>query len=129
MSYSITLMIVAFGGAIGAVSRFQITNWFAVWCGGTNFPYATLVVNVGGSLIMGLLMAALTNGTLISPNWKPLIGVGFLGALTTFSTFSFDTLLLFTQGEWIRAGLNIILNVILCLVAVAVGYILLIKTQ
>lgn len=121
-------MIVAFGGAIGAVSRFQITNWFAVWFG-TNFPYATLAVNVGGSLIMGLLMAALTNGTLISPSWKPLIGVGFLGALTTFSTFSFDTLLLFTQGEWLKAGLNIILNVMLCLIAVAVGYILLIKAQ
>ena len=128
MSYSITLMIVAFGGAIGAVSRFQITNWFAVWFG-TNFPYATLAVNVGGSLIMGLLMAALTNGTLISPSWKPLIGVGFLGALTTFSTFSFDTLLLFTQGEWLKAGLNIILNVMLCLIAVTVGYILLIKAQ
>lgn len=128
MSYSITLMIVAFGGAVGAVSRFQITNWFAVWFG-TNFPYATLVVNVGGSLIMGLLMATLTNGTLVSPNWKPLIGVGFLGALTTFSTFSFDTLLLFTQGEWLKASLNIILNVILCLIAVAIGYTLLTKTQ
>lgn len=128
MSYSITLMIVAFGGALGAVSRFQITNWFSVWFG-ASFPYATLAVNVGGSLIMGLLMAALTQGSLISPHWKPLIGVGFLGALTTFSTFSFDTLVLFTQGEWLKAGLNIILNVVLCLMAVAVGYFLLIKTQ
>lgn len=128
MSYSITLMVVAFGGALGAVSRFQITNWFSVWFG-TNFPYATLAVNVGGSLVMGLLMAALTQGSLISPHWRPLIGIGFLGALTTFSTFSFDTLILFTQGEWLKAGLNIILNVALCLIAVAVGYFLLIKTQ
>ncbi|WP_159565652.1 fluoride efflux transporter CrcB [Budvicia diplopodorum] len=128
MSYSITLIIVAFGGAVGAVSRFQITNWFSVWFG-TNFPYATLAVNVVGSLIMGLLMSALTNGTLISPTWKPLIGIGFLGALTTFSTFSFDTMLLFTQGEWLKAGLNIMLNVVLCLAAVSIGYLLLIKTQ
>ncbi|AKJ43217.1 fluoride efflux transporter CrcB [Pragia fontium] len=128
MSHGITLMIVAFGGAVGAISRFQITHWFTQWFG-NNFPYATLAVNVGGSLIMGLLMSALANGSLISPHWRPLIGVGFLGALTTFSTFSFDTLLLFTQGEWLKAVLNILLNVILCLIAVAVGYQLLLKAQ
>ncbi|MDR0806856.1 MAG: fluoride efflux transporter CrcB [Enterobacteriaceae bacterium] len=128
MSYGITLLIVAFGGAVGAVSRFQITNWFNQWFG-NSFPYATLTVNVVGSFIMGLLVSALTNGSLISPHWRPLIAVGFLGALTTFSTFSFDTLTLFTQGEWLKAALNILLNVTLCLIAVAVGYHLLLKTQ
>ncbi|AWH88343.1 fluoride efflux transporter CrcB [Limnobaculum parvum] len=128
MSYGITLFIVAFGGAIGAMSRFQITNWFMPWFG-NSFPYATLAVNVIGSFIMGALMSALTHGTLISPHWRPLIGVGFLGALTTFSTFSFDTLVLFTQGEWLKAALNIIANVLLCLFAVAIGYQLLIKAQ
>lgn len=121
MNYSITLAVVAFGGAIGAISRFQITNWFSQWFG-TAFPYATLTVNVIGSLIMGLLMAALTQGSLIAPHWRPLIGVGFLGALTTFSTFSFDTLALFTQGEWLKAGVNVVANVVLCLLAVYIGY-------
>ncbi|MCD1127694.1 fluoride efflux transporter CrcB [Jinshanibacter sp. LJY008] len=128
MSYGITLLIVAFGGAVGAMSRFQITNWFVQWFG-NSFPYATLAVNIGGSFIMGALMSALTHGSLISPHWRPLIGVGFLGALTTFSTFSFDTLVLFTQGEWLKAALNIIANVLLCLFAVAIGYQLLIKAQ
>lgn len=128
MSYSITLLMVAFGGAVGAISRFQITNWFTQWFG-HSFPYATLSVNVIGSLIMGGLMAALTSGTLISPHWRPLIAVGFLGALTTFSTFSFDTLTLFTQGEWLKAAMNIVLNVVLCLIAVAIGYHLLLKAQ
>lgn len=124
MSYGMTLLIVAFGGAIGAISRFQVTNWFAAWFGNA-FPYATLTVNVVGSFIMGLLSAALINGTLIAPHWRPLIGVGFLGALTTFSTFSFDTLALFTQGYWLKAVLNVVLNLVLCLSAVAVGYALL----
>lgn len=124
MSYALTLLIVAFGGAVGAVSRFQVTNWFSVWFG-NGFPYATLAVNVVGSFIMGLLSAALMSGTLIAPHWRPLIGVGFLGALTTFSTFSFDTLALFTQGFWLKAALNIVLNLVLCLAAVAVGYALL----
>ena len=109
MSYGLTLLIVAFGGAVGAITRFQITNWFNGWFG-NSFPYATLTVNVVGCFIMGLLVAALNTGTLISPHWRPLIAVGFLGALTTFSTFSFDTLALFTQGFWLRAAMNVILN-------------------
>lgn len=124
MSYGMTLLIVAFGGAIGAISRFQVTVWLSAW---HNFPYATLVVNVVGSFIMGLLTAALSNGTLIAPHWRPLIGVGFLGALTTFSTFSMDTLVLFQQGYWLKAGLNVLLNLTLCMIAVALGYALLSK--
>lgn len=127
MSYGFTLLIVAFGGAIGSVGRFQVTNWFYAWFG-SSFPYATLAVNVFGSFIMGLLMSALAHGTLISPHWRPLIGVGFLGALTTFSTFSMDTFLLFTQGEWLKAAINVIANLLLCLAAVALGYYLLSKT-
>ncbi|STQ78715.1 camphor resistance protein CrcB [Hafnia alvei] len=78
MSYGLTLLIVAFGGAVGAITRFQITNWFNGWFG-NSFPYATLTVNVVGCFIMGLLVAALNTGTLISPHWRPLIAVGFLG--------------------------------------------------
>lgn len=124
MSYGLTLLIVGFGGAVGAITRFQITTWFSGWFG-TSFPYATLTVNVVGCFIMGVLVAALNTGTLIAPHWRPLIAVGFLGALTTFSTFSFDTFALFTEGFWLRAALNVILNLVLCMLAVAAGYALL----
>lgn len=67
MSYGLTLLIVAFGGAVGAITRFQITTWFSGWFG-TSFPYATLTVNVVGCFIMGVLVAALNTGTLIAPH-------------------------------------------------------------
>lgn len=121
MNYGLTLLLVAGGGALGAISRFQITNWFNAWFGNA-FPYATLTVNVIGCFIMGVLVAMLNSATLIAPHWRPLIGVGFLGALTTFSTFSFDTFILLSDGFWIKALLNVILNLILCMAAVSVGY-------
>lgn len=128
MSYSLTILIVAFGGALGSIARFQITNGFNSLLG-NQFPYAVLTVNVVGSCIMGALIAAINSSILISPYWRPLIAVGFLGALTTFSSFSMDTLTLFIQGEWVKAALNIVLNVVLCLLAVTLGYILLNKAQ
>lgn len=128
MSYGLTLVIVAFGGALGAMTRFHITNWFNTLLG-HQFPYATLTVNVVGSFMMGALMAAINTTLLISPHWRPFIAVGFLGALTTFSSFSMDTLTLFTQGEWLKAILNVVLNIVLCLLAVTLGYIWLNKAQ
>ncbi len=128
MSHWVTLLIVAFGGAIGAISRFQVTVWFNNWFG-NSFPYATLAVNVVGSFIMGLLMSALTMQLISSPLWRPIVAVGFLGALTTFSTFSMDTFMLFTQGEWLKAALNLLLNVVLCIIAVGVGYYVFLRGQ
>ena len=80
---------VAGGGALGAYCRFQLSAWFAAWLG-KGFPYGTLFVNVFGSFIMGLLVGAIKMDAVPFIPWHDFIGEGFLGALTTFSTFSMD---------------------------------------
>lgn len=110
----ISLYIIAgIGGAFGAMLRLFFAEIIPLMLG-KGFPFATLVVNILGSFSMGMLLSALTHGWLISSYWKPLVAVGLLGALTTFSTFSLDTLLLLQQGAIEKAILNIVLNVGLC---------------
>jgi len=115
-----TLLFVAMGGALGAVLRYSISsgiyNWF-----GRSFPYGTLVVNVLGSLAIGLLSVLLIEKFNVSQDVKLGLVVGVLGALTTFSTFSWDTVDLLQQGLIQRALLNVLLNVVVCIAAVWVG--------
>jgi len=113
-------LLVALGGAGGASLRFfcyeLILNWL-----GKGFPFATLTVNICGSLLMGTLYALIEQGVIEVGIYRTLIGVGFLGAFTTFSTFSVDSLLLIQHGEFFKAILNIVLNVCLCIIAAAIG--------
>lgn len=113
------ILFVAMGGAIGAVCRYLISI-FMIQVFGTGFPFGTLLVNVLGSFIMGVVYA-LGQVSHVSPELKAMIGVGFLGALTTFSTFSNETLLLMQDGEWLKAGLNVVLNLTICLAVVYLG--------
>jgi CrcB protein len=107
-------LAVAIGGAIGACLRFALAEAFVVWLG-RGFPYATLAVNVLGSFILGLMYSLIVSGHMAATPWRVFIGVGILGAFTTFSTFSLDTVLLLQQQAWFKAMLNILLNVVLCL--------------
>ncbi|MDB2413248.1 fluoride efflux transporter CrcB [Litoricolaceae bacterium] len=111
---------IAAGGALGAVSRYGVTLG-AARLGATGFPYATLTVNVIGSFLIGLFVAWLGGRTEINPALRPLIQVGFLGALTTFSTFSLDALILIEQGRFTQAGLYIAASVLICLAACFIG--------
>lgn len=113
------LLLVALGGSIGAVFRYLISI-FMIQVFGSSFPFGTLLVNVLGSFLMGLIYA-LGQMSHISPELKALIGVGLLGALTTFSTFSNETLLLMQEGDWLKAALNVVLNLSLCLFMVYLG--------
>jgi CrcB protein len=118
-------ILVALGSAIGGVARF--------WCGGvfasrftSTFPWATLFVNVSGSLLIGLI-AALTQpqgrwGE--SPLLRDLLMVGVLGGYTTFSAFSLQTLMLIREGRPAAALMNVGASMMLCLAAVWVGYLL-----
>jgi len=108
------------GGALGAVLRYTISSGIYHWFG-RSFPYGTLVVNVLGSLVIGLLSVLLIEKFNVSQDVKLGLVVGVLGALTTFSTFSWDTVDLLQQGLIQRALLNVLLNVVLCIVAVWVG--------
>ncbi len=111
---------IASGGAIGAVSRY----WLAISVekfNQTNFPFGTFFVNVVGSLLIGLCFAILMDKVQLVETWRPFIMIGFLGALTTFSTFSLDALLLFQQGLYNTALIYIAGSVIVCLLATFTG--------
>ena len=112
-----TLMFIAVGGAIGAMMRFlsQATVYELV---GKTFPLGTLFVNVTGSFLMGLLSIFLVEKFNLSADWHLAILVGVLGSFTTFSTFSIETLVLFEQGDLLKAFTNITISIILCIGAV-----------
>ena len=114
------LLSVGSGGFIGAILRFLISGWVQK-LSPTLFPIGTLSVNVIGSFIIGFM--ALYFESVVSPNIKAFIITGMLGALTTFSTFSLETITMLQGGLWIRAIENIFLNVILCSLATIAGMI------
>jgi len=110
------ILVIAGGGALGAVARFGLSNGVYRWLG-RDFPWGTLVVNALGSFLMGLLFVLLLERSLFGPEVRAAVLVGFLGAFTTFSTFSIETLSLVEQGEPLRALLNIAASVLICLLA------------
>lgn len=111
---------VLIGGAIGALLRFLVSNGVYAWLG-KNFPYGTLTVNVLGSFLIGVLTLYFLEKGILASAWGKTVIVGGLGAFTTFSTFSLDTFNLLEQGQLGLAGLNILLNITLCLGAVWLG--------
>lgn len=105
-----TVLAVGIGGFFGAISRYLIATWVQK-LSSSFFPVGTLSVNVLGSFLIGFLYLYFSQT--IHPNLKAMLITGFLGALTTFSTFSLETLLLLQEGLYLKAGLNILLNVTL----------------
>jgi CrcB protein len=114
---------VAVGSALGGIARFYCSGLAARTIGET-FPFGTLIVNVVGSFIIGFF------GTLTGPDGRVFVGstarqfvmVGICGGYTTFSSFSLQTLSLMNDGEWLYAGANITVSVVLCLFAVWAGF-------
>lgn len=107
------------GGALGALSRFKIRD-LSEWLFGEHFLYSTLIANVVGCFLAGFLINYWQNAQ-VSMSLKEGIVIGFLGALTTFSTFSVETMTLVQQQFWLKAGANILGNLVLCLLFVFVG--------
>ncbi|NOT86072.1 MAG: fluoride efflux transporter CrcB [Methylococcaceae bacterium] len=115
------LLAIAFGGSVGAVLRFLVSNGVYLWLG-RGFPYGTLAVNVIGSLFLGVLVEALTlQRVAIAIEFRPAILVGFFGAFTTFSSFALETVYLLEQGSLAKAALNVLVSVVACLMAVWLG--------
>ena len=125
-SFTPTLLqgaVIASGGAIGALLRY-LTSQFIYKQYGTEFPYGTLGVNIIGSLLMGFLYILFIERLSLSPEWRNFLLIGLLGAFTTFSTFSIETLNLMFSGELVKAALNIILSVLLCIFAAWIGVVI-----
>jgi len=119
----LSYLFVALGGAIGTATRFWISGLAAERFGQT-FPIGTLIVNVTGSFIAGAF-TAITDPDgrwLVSPSFRQFFMIGICGGYTTFSSFSLQTLTLAQDGEWLWAGANIVLSVVLCLVAIWLGH-------
>ncbi|ORU92850.1 MAG: camphor resistance protein CrcB [Cycloclasticus sp. symbiont of Bathymodiolus heckerae] len=114
------LLAIAAGGSIGAVMRYLVSTGIYTWLG-RGFPYGTLVVNVVGSLLMGLLYELFLQRLSVSPEIRAVLLVGFLGAFTTFSTFSIETINLIEQGYLLKAMTNVLASVVLCILAAWVG--------
>ncbi|HAO25595.1 MAG: fluoride efflux transporter CrcB [Methylophaga sp.] len=114
------LTAIAVGGAAGALLRFAMSNGVYKILG-RDFPYGTLAVNVLGSLLIGILFILLIEKLAVAAEWRAGLIVGLLGAFTTFSTFSLETFTLLEDGAFVKAGLNVLLSVVLCLLATWLG--------
>ncbi|MCW8806298.1 MAG: fluoride efflux transporter CrcB [Ignavibacteriaceae bacterium] len=110
-------LIVAFGSGLGGMLRYYISD-FVQKNSSSLFPYGTLTVNIIGSFIIGLILFYLDSIKLISAEMRVFLTVGLCGGLTTFSTFSFETVKLIQDSEYLLAGTNVLLNVFMTLLAV-----------
>ena len=110
---------VALGGAVGAVSRYWISSLVYHVVGGA-FPWATLAVNVLGCAILGVLIQLMALAWSPSEHLRVFLTVGLLGALTTFSAFSLEMVLMLERGDWLNALLYVLLSVVLCIGATIV---------
>ena len=113
-------LIIGTGGFVGAITRYIL----AVWIGqrwGRSFPLGTFIINVTGSFLIGLLMTLMAERFTENPQWRLLLVVGFLGAYTTFSTFEYETGALLKDSEWLFAGMNVVLSVVVGFIALKLG--------
>jgi CrcB protein len=122
---NIAYLWVALGGALGSVARFWV-NDLVLAKTGSSFPWGILIINVTGSFLIGIF-AAFTDPDgriLASPSVRQFLMIGICGGYTTFSSFSLETLKRLQDGDWFYAAANIVLSVVLCLLAVWLGYLL-----
>jgi len=121
----LNLLWIFLGGGLGTLARFGLSGVAARWAGET-FPWGTLLINITGSFAIGFF-ATLTGpeGRVFAPTGlRQFFMLGLCGGYTTFSSFSLQTLNLAQEGEWLRAGANVVGSVVLCLVAVWLGHVL-----
>ena len=117
-----TSLIIALGGALGALSRYELGLWIANhWK--NPFPLPTFIINISGAFLLGFLNILFIK-LQISPQWRLGIGVGYLGAFTTFSTFGFEVFTLIEKGQYITALSYVLLSILLGLCGVYLGVIL-----
>jgi fluoride exporter len=115
------LLYVAVGSALGGVSRYLLGGLIQRLLD-TTFPAGTLLINISGSFLLGVILRYAIETPTLSPDIRALLTIGFCGGYTTFSTFSYETVALLEDGEWTRAGLYVGASVVLSLVGVFLGF-------
>lgn len=116
----VKVLLVGMGGFIGASSRYLISIVMSRFIS-SSFPYGTLLCNIAGALLIGILMAISSTYNWMSNEVRLFLTTGILGGLTTFSTFSYETISLFETGKYVMATVNIFVSIILCLGFAALG--------
>ena len=114
------ILLIAGFGALGCVTRYYVSGWVYDLFG-RNFPYGTLAVNILGAFLIGLVMEFGMRSTLLPVNVRIGLTIGFLGGLTTFSTFSYETFRLLEDGELLVAAANVLISVTICLISTWLG--------
>jgi fluoride exporter len=113
-------LLISAGAILGANARYWLGDWAAQrW--GASFPYGTLLINLSGSLLLGFFMTLATERFLVDPRWRLLFAVGFLGAYTTFSTYTYESFNLLYKGQWLAGLLNLFGSTLLGVIAVGAG--------
>jgi len=116
----IDLLIISLGAIVGANARYLLSRFAAKELGPV-FPYGTLFINTVGSLIVGFFVIWTAERVLVDPRWRLLVVVGFCGSFTTFSSYAFETMAYFEQGQWMLMLGNVLSNNLLCLGAALSG--------
>lgn len=114
------ILIISAGAVLGANARY----WLGVWAAqkwGSALPYGTFLINITGSLLLGLFLSLAIDRLGIDPRWRLLVAVGFLGAYTTFSTYTYESFALLEKGQWLAGALNLLGSAFAGLLAVIVG--------
>jgi fluoride exporter len=119
MNTFILSLYIGVGGFLGAVARFVLSRALGSFFGA--FPFGTLFVNVSGSFGLGLILYGVMYGKSLSPEWRSLWTIGFIGAYTTMSTFAYESMRLLELGDYRLFALNSTANFFLCLAAVWLG--------
>ena len=113
-------LAISIGAIVGANLRYWMSRSAARLLGPV-FPYGTLTINVLGSFVLGFFLVWTTERVVVDPRWRLLVAVGFCGGYTTFSSYAYETMAFFEQGQWLLMGANFLTNNLLACVAVVAG--------
>jgi len=118
-----TFLLISMGAILGANLRYWVGGWAASRFG-ASFPYGNLIINLTGSFILGLFMTFAVDRLLLDPRWRVLIAIGFLGSYTTFSSYTFESMSLILDNQWLSGLLNLFGSAFLGGLAVLLGILL-----
>ena len=119
----LTFLWISLGAILGANARYILSRYLAKTLSPI-FPFSTLLINASGSLVVGFFIAWTSERVLVDPRWRLFLVVGFCGGFTTFSSYAYETIAYFQQGQWLLLGTNIAANNLLSMLAVLTGIVL-----